>query len=210
MVMPDEFISLAEETNLILDVGNWVLETACAQIVDWAKRPETRELIVAINVSARQFHQPDFVERVLGALDSSGADPGRLKLELTESMLLDNVENVIAKMNQLKQKGLCFSLDDFGTGYSSLAYLSRLPMDQLKIDKSFVQNLLADPHCGAIAQTIIALGQTLGLSVIAEGVEAEEQLEFLERMGCKSFQGYLFGKPLSIMDFERLLSPEYS
>ncbi len=180
------------------------------QIVDWAKRPETRELIVAINVSARQFHQPDFVERVLGALDSSGADPGRLKLELTESMLLDNVENVIAKMNQLKQKGLCFSLDDFGTGYSSLAYLSRLPMDQLKIDKSFVQNLLADPHCGAIAQTIIALGQTLGLSVIAEGVEAEEQLEFLERMGCKSFQGYLFGKPLSIMDFERLLSPEYS
>jgi diguanylate cyclase (GGDEF)-like protein/PAS domain S-box-containing protein len=204
MVSPGEFIPLAEETDLILRVGAWVLQAACAQIAAWAGRPEASTLTVAVNVSARQFRQPDFVEQVLSALDRSGADPQKLRLELTETMLLDNVENVIAKMTALKSRGLSFSLDDFGTGYSSLAYLNRLPIDELKIDQSFVRNLPADTNSGAIAQTIVALGKIMGLAVIAEGVETEEQRKFLARIGCQSFQGYLFGRPVPVEEFEKL------
>jgi diguanylate cyclase (GGDEF)-like protein/PAS domain S-box-containing protein len=201
LVMPGEFIPLAEETDLILLVGAWVLEEACRQIVAWESRPQTRSLMVAVNVSARQFRQADFVARVLDVLDRSGANPRRLKLELTESMLVHDVEDVIVKMNALKERGLSFSLDDFGTGYSSLSYLSRLPIDQLKIDQSFVRHLLTDRHCGAISQTVVALGKTLGLSVIAEGVETEEQRAFLENIGCLGYQGYLFCRPVPADQF---------
>jgi diguanylate cyclase (GGDEF)-like protein/PAS domain S-box-containing protein len=205
MVSPSEFIPLAEETGLILPLGKWVLETACKQIADWGKRGETAGITVAVNVSARQFRQPDFVEEILEALERGKADPRRLKLELTESMLVDNIEDVVAKMTKLKSLGLSFSLDDFGTGYSSLSYLKRLPLDQLKIDQSFVLDLLADSNNGAIAQTIIALGQTMGLSVIAEGVETEEQRDFLVELGCPAYQGYLFSRPLPVQEFEKLL-----
>jgi diguanylate cyclase (GGDEF)-like protein/PAS domain S-box-containing protein len=203
MVSPGEFIPLAEETGLILPLGNWVLETACNQLAAWADQPETRHITLAVNVSARQFRQPDFVDQVLTVLDRTGANPQNLKLELTESMLVDNVEDVITKMTALKSRGLSFSLDDFGTGYSSLSYLKRLPLDQLKIDQSFVRDVLEDPNDVAIAQTIVALGQAMRLSVIAEGVETEEQRDFLASVGCRAYQGYLFGRPLPLEGFER-------
>ncbi len=195
MVSPAQFIPLAEETGLILPLGHWVVETACLQLVAWAARPETAHLTLAVNVSARQFHHRYFVDLVLAALNYTGADPRRLKLELTESLLVDNVDGIIAKMTTLKARGVGFSLDDFGTGYSSLTYLKRLPLDQLKIDQSFVREVLTDPNDAAIAQTIIALGQNLGLAVIAEGVETEAQRDFLAASGCHNFQGYLFGRP---------------
>ena len=203
LVPPAEFIPLAEETGLILPLGDWVLETACAQLVAWATRPEMAHLTLAVNVSARQFRHPDFVEQVLAVLDHSGANPQKLKLELTESLLLDDVEDIIAKMTALKAHGVGFSLDDFGTGYSSLSYLKRLPLDQLKIDQSFVRDVLTDPDDAAIARTIVALAQSLGLDVIAEGVETEEQRDFLERNGCHAYQGYLFSRPLPLEEFER-------
>jgi len=196
MVSPAEFIPLAEETGLILPIGDWVLETACAQLVEWASKPEMAHLMVAVNVSARQFRHPDFVDKVLAVLDSSGADPRKLKLELTESLLLDDVEDIITKMNDLKAKGVGFSLDDFGTGYSSLSYLKRLPLDQLKIDQSFVRNVLTDTNDAAIARTIVALAQSMGLAVIAEGVETAAQREFLATNGCHAYQGYFFGRPM--------------
>ena len=210
LVASIRFIPLAEESDLILQVGDWVLQTACRQIASWANQPEASAITVAVNVSARQLRQPSFVETVLDALDRSGADPHRLQLELTESMLLENVEGVIAKMTALKAHGLRFALDDFGTGYSSLAYLNRLPIDELKIDRSFVQNLLLDANSGAIAQTIVALGRTMGLSVIAEGVETEAQQKFLADLGCHSFQGYLFSRPVPVREFEELLKPDAS
>jgi EAL domain-containing protein (putative c-di-GMP-specific phosphodiesterase class I) len=172
MVPPNEFISLAEESRLILPIGDWVLQTACAQIALWAKRKQTSHLTVSVNISAVQFREPEFVETVLKALDRAGANPGNLKLELTESMLVDNLEDVIAKMTALKSHGLSFSLDDFGTGYSSLAYLKRLPLDQLKIDRAFVRDMLVDLTSGAIAQAVISLGSAMGLSVLAEDFEA--------------------------------------
>ena len=203
LLLPGEFIPLAEETGLILPMGDWVLETACRQIAAWAHRKEPASVLVAVNISARQFHQPDFVEKVLTALDRSGADPHSLELELTESMLVDSIDEVIAKMTELKSHGLRFSLDDFGTGYSSLAYLKRLPLDQFKIDRSFVHDILEDASSGAIAQTIISLSRAMGLPVIAEGVETEAQRSFLAYLGCHSFQGYLFSRPLALKDFER-------
>ena len=202
---PDEFILLAEETGLILPLGAWVIETACAQIAAWANRPETADITVAVNISALQFRQPEFVEQVLSALQRTGADPGKLRLELTESMLVNDVESTIEKMSLLIANGLKFSLDDFGTGYSSLSYLKRLPLDQLKIDKSFIRDLLADNSSGAIAQAIIALGRAMGLRVIAEGVETDEQRTFLSGMGCNSFQGYLFSRPQPIEKFQEVL-----
>jgi EAL domain-containing protein (putative c-di-GMP-specific phosphodiesterase class I) len=203
LLLPGQFITLAEETGLILPLGDWVLDTACKQIAAWAHREEPAYVSVAVNISARQFRQPDFVEKVLAALVRSGAEPHNLELELTESMLADNIEEVIAKMTELKSHGLRFSLDDFGTGYSSLAYLKRLPLDQLKIDRSFVQDILVDASSGAIAQTIISLSQAMGLPVIAEGLETEAQRDFLTRLGCHSFQGYLISHPLALEDFER-------
>jgi PAS domain S-box-containing protein/diguanylate cyclase (GGDEF)-like protein len=204
LLTPDKFIPLAEETGLILPLGDWVLETACKQIAAWAIQPSTAHVVVAVNISARQFRQQDFVQRVLSALDRTGANPRNLDLELTESMLVEDIEDVIAKMLELKVHGLRFSLDDFGTGYSSLAYLRRLPLDVLKIDRSFVRDILVDASCGAIAQTILSLSKAMGLPVIAEGVETEEQREFLIRMDCHSFQGYLFSRPLPLEEFERL------
>jgi diguanylate cyclase (GGDEF)-like protein/PAS domain S-box-containing protein len=204
LLSPDLFIPLAEETGLILPLGDWVLETACAQLAIWAGRKEAADLLISVNISARQFRQPEFVERVLSALDRTGADPQRLTLELTETMLLNDVEDTITKMTALKARGLRFALDDFGTGYSSLSYLKRLPLDQLKIDRSFVRDILLDISSGAIAQAVISLGRAMGLSVIAEGVETEEQRDFLARLGCHAYQGYLFGRPLPLEQFEQL------
>ncbi|MES2012383.1 MAG: EAL domain-containing protein [Pseudomonadota bacterium] len=205
MISPAEFIPLAEETGLILPIGRWVMETACRQIKIWEAEASTRHLILAINVSAKQFHQLDFVDQVLDVLSQTGADPTRLKLELTESLLVDDVETIISKMAALKKKGVRFSLDDFGTGFSSLSYLKRLPLDQLKIDQSFVRDINTDPNDAAIVRTVIALGQSLGLDVIAEGVETEAQKDFLAIHGCVQYQGYLFSKPVALADFEKLL-----
>jgi diguanylate cyclase (GGDEF)-like protein/PAS domain S-box-containing protein len=195
-IPPAEFISVAEDTGLILPLGQWVMKAACAQLVTWATMPEMAQFSIAVNVSARQFHHPDFVEQVLAVLDETAADPRKLKLELTESLLVDDMEDAIAKMTALKDRGVGFSLDDFGTGYSSLSYLKRLPLDQLKIDRSFVKDVLTDPNDAVIACMIMALGQSLGLTVIAEGVETEAQRSFLARHGCHAYQGYLFSKPL--------------
>jgi len=205
MVSPADFIPLAEETGLILPLGLWVLESACTQLAKWAGQTEFEALTIAVNVSVRQFRQASFVEEVLSVLKRTGANPARLKLELTESLLVDNVESIIEKMFLLKAKGISFSLDDFGTGYSSLAYLKRLPLDQLKIDQSFVRDVLIDPNDAAIARTIVALAESLGLGVIAEGVETAAQRDFLESAGCHTYQGYFFGRPLALNDFERLV-----
>jgi diguanylate cyclase (GGDEF)-like protein/PAS domain S-box-containing protein len=202
LVSPSEFIPIAETSGLILPLGRWVLKTACQQLANWATRPERAHLTMAVNVSARQFRHSDFVQDVLAILQATGANPQRLKLELTESMLVDNVENLITKMNALKAQGVGFSLDDFGTGYSSLSYLKRLPIDQLKIDQGFITDILTDPGDAAIAKTVVALADSLGLSVIAEGVETEAQQEFLAALGCNNYQGYLFCRPLPIQEFE--------
>ena len=195
MVPPVQFIRLAEDTGLILPLGHWVLETACTQLAAWAARRETQHLTLSVNVSARQFHQPGFVQEVLDVIRTSGAPANRLKIELTESLLVDDVDDIIVKMSTLKAQGVGFSLDDFGTGYSSLSYLKRLPLDQLKIDQSFVRDALTDPNDAAIAKTIVALGQSLGLTVIAEGVETQAQRDFLWQNGCYAYQGYFFGRP---------------
>ncbi|WP_367848921.1 EAL domain-containing protein [Rhodoferax sp. WC2427] len=204
MVSPAAFIPLAETSGLILPLGAWVLRTACTQLAAWAGQPHMADLTVAVNVSAHQFAQPDFTAQVLDVLAQTGAPPQRLKLELTESTLVSNVEAIIAKMLLLKAHGVGFSLDDFGTGYSSLSYLKRLPLDQLKIDQSFVRDVLTDPNDAAIAQMIVALGGSLGLAVIAEGVEMEAQRQFLAAHGCHAYQGYLFSKPLPLEAFEAL------
>ncbi len=203
LVPPMEFISLAEDTGLIVPLGQWVLEAACNQLALWAQRSDFAQLTIAVNVSAYQFRKNDFVDQVAGVLAKTGANPHRLKLELTESLLVDNVVDVVEKMFALKSKGVSFSLDDFGTGYSSLSYLKRLPLDQLKIDKSFVRDVLIDPNDASIARTIIALGNSLGFGVIAEGVETEEQRAFLASHGCHAFQGYFFGRPVPVQEFER-------
>jgi diguanylate cyclase (GGDEF)-like protein/PAS domain S-box-containing protein len=201
---PEQFIPLAEETGLILPIGQWALEAACKQLSEWSTLPAAAHLKVAVNISARQFHQPEFVDQLLSALYRSGANPANLGLELTESMLLENIEDVIKKMSTLKARGLRFSLDDFGTGYSSLSYLKRLPLDQLKIDRAFVRDILSDVTSGAIAQTIVALSRAMGLSVIAEGVETQEQRAFLSGLGCHVFQGYLYSRPIRLDEFERV------
>ncbi|MFA5679600.1 MAG: EAL domain-containing protein [Pseudomonas sp.] len=205
MISPARFIPIAEENGLILPLGNWVLETACQQLARWAKDPRLAHLTLAVNVSANQLSQSDFVDRVLATLAQSGAPASRLKLELTESALVHEIESIICKMSELKSHGVCFSLDDFGTAYSSLNYLSRLPLDQLKIDQSFVQGILQDTNSGEIAQMITLLAERMGLSVLAEGVETREQQLALQERGCHHFQGYLFGRPMSIEAFEKEL-----
>ncbi|MFZ2302132.1 MAG: EAL domain-containing protein, partial [Gallionella sp.] len=201
MMLPGEFIPLAEETGLILPLGHWVLTAACKQLVAWAAQPETAHLTLAVNVSAKQIHLPTFVEEVLTLVDHFGVDPTKLKLEITESMLLDNVDATIANMAILKARGISFSMDDFGTGYSSLQYLKRLPLDQLKIDRSFVHDIATDNNDKAIVDTIIAMAKNLNLNIIAEGVETVAQQQLLKDKGCTAFQGYLLGRPIPIEQF---------
>ena len=205
LISPAAFIPLAEETGLILQIGQWVLDKACVQLKAWEQNEQGRDLVLAVNVSAKQFRQADFVAQVLSTLNKTGARPGKLKLELTESILVDDLEDVIGKMNALKAIGVKFSLDDFGTGFSSLSYLKKLPFSQLKIDQSFIRDALIDPNDAAIVRTIIALGHSLEIEVIAEGVELEEQRTFLADHGCLHYQGFLFSKPVPIEAFELLL-----
>ena len=195
-ISPGTFIPLAEQTGLILPIGEWVLKTACAQLAEWGDDSQHEALTVAINVSARQLNQGDFVDTIKRVISQTGARADRLRLELTENMLQDNVGSTIVKMDALRLLGVRFSLDDFGTGYSSLSYLKRLPLDVLKIDKSFVDDIFADPSDAAIARTIIALARSLDIDVVAEGVETAEQLEWLLDHGCVLFQGYLFSPPV--------------
>ncbi|MGD0910313.1 MAG: PAS domain S-box protein [Terracidiphilus sp.] len=202
LLLPGEFISLAEDTGLIVPLGNWILESACARIAAWGKSNQATS--ISVNISARQFRQPGFVQNVISALDCAQASPHRLTLELTESLLLDDVDETIAKMEELRLLGVRFSLDDFGTGYSSLSYLRRLPLDQLKIDRAFVRDLLGDISSSAIAQAVISLGRARGLSIIAEGVETEEQRDRLATLGCHAYQGFLFSRPLPAEEFERV------
>ena len=201
MVSPVEFIPVAEETGLILPIGQWVLEEACKQLTAWERDPRWRHLELAVNISPKQFQQTDFVDQVLSIIDRTQCNPHKLKLEITESMLLEDVDDTITKMDLLKARGISFSLDDFGTGYSSLSYLKRLPLDQLKIDKSFVSDMTHDQHHADIAKTIVSLARSLELAVIAEGVETEEQRSMLEGFGCFSYQGYLFSHPLTLEAF---------
>lgn len=205
VVLPEQFITQAEESGLILSIGRWVIESACRQLVRWASDPSTESLTLSINISARQCLQPDFVEEVLGILEATGANPQRLMLELTESVLVDNVDEIIMRMNALKARGVGFALDDFGTGYSSLSYLKNMPFDQVKIDRSFVRDVMLDQSDASIVRTIISLGLLLDLQVVAEGVENDEQLDFLLAQECHLFQGYLFGRPLTLEELEAAL-----
>ncbi len=204
-ISPGEFIPLAEQTGLIVPVGRWVMEQACRQLAAWSRDAQMPALTVSVNVSSHQFHQADFVTQVLQVLGLTGGDARRLKLELTESLLVDNLEDVAAKMKQLRDRGVCFSLDDFGTGFSSLAYLKSLPLDELKIDRSFVRDIELDPNDLAIARTVVALGRSLGLEVMAEGVETEAQRQALAGIGCLRYQGYLLGRPVPAAEIEAAL-----
>jgi diguanylate cyclase (GGDEF)-like protein len=206
MVSPAQFIPLAEESGLIIPIGDWVLDTACAQIKAWQADVSTRDLTLSVNISAKQFRQADFVAQVQACIVRHGIDPMSLRLELTESMLLENVEETVDYMNALGKVGVQFSLDDFGTGYSSLQYLKRLPLYQLKIDQSFVRDIVIDSHDRTIVRTIIAMAQSMYIGVIAEGVETAEQQELLLTNGCRRYQGYLFGKPVPIETFNQALN----
>jgi diguanylate cyclase (GGDEF)-like protein/PAS domain S-box-containing protein len=206
MISPAKFIPVAEDTGLILPLGLWVLQTACAQLKEWESNPLTHELSLAVNVSARQFRQPGFVKQVNDLIEQTLINPSLLKLELTESTVLENVTDTIAKMHALKLIGVRFSMDDFGTGYSSLAYLTQLPLDQLKIDQSFIRNIGTKSTDSMIVQTIIGMANNLGIEVIAEGVETDAQRDFLWGAGCKLYQGYLFGKPMPVAEFTAALT----
>jgi diguanylate cyclase (GGDEF)-like protein/PAS domain S-box-containing protein len=204
-VSPADFIPLAEETGLILPIGKWVLETACTQLKRWEKTTLPPNFQLSINVSAHQFHQTDFVAEVCQILHRSAINPNQLKLELTESIVISNIDDTILKMKALREMGVRFSMDDFGTGYSSLSSLKKLPLDQLKIDQSFVRDLSIDQDDAVIVKTIITMAKNLGIDVIAEGVETEAQRAFLDRHGCPVCQGYLFSKPVPLAEFEQLL-----
>jgi len=210
LVSPAHFIATAEESDLIVDIGAWVLEQACAQLTKWVQQPAHRHLKLSVNVSARQFQDPDFVARVGAAVGRSGIDPARLKLELTESLVVINIDETVARMNEIRQLGVGFAMDDFGTGHSSLAYLTRLPLDQLKIDQSFVHKMMVNRSDGAVVQTIVSLAKNLAIEVIAEGVETTEQHAFLEAMGCRLFQGYLYGAPVTAEEFAGVLATSHS
>ena len=207
VVSPADFIPLAEQSSLILEMGQWILDTACQQIAVWSHNPATRDLVLAVNISAHQFRQYDFVEQVKTAINKHQITPSRLKLELTESVAVDDIHRVIAKMLALKQElGVSLSLDDFGTGYSSLSYLKRLPLDQIKIDQSFVRDMEVDVSDKVMVKTIIDMAQNFDLHVIAEGVETEAQMALLKANGCVAYQGYLFSKPVPIEQFNELLN----
>jgi diguanylate cyclase len=205
LISPGEFIPIAEQTGFILPLGHWVLGAACAQLVTWSQNSLTASLVLAVNVSAQQFRQADYVAQVLSVIERSGANPIYLKLELTESMLVNDVDDIISKMTSLQHHGVQLSLDDFGTGYSSLNYLKKLPLNQLKIDQSFVRDVLNNRHDAAIARTVVSLAQNMGLHVIAEGVETEGQRQFLSQIGCPAYQGYLLSRPLPIAAFDTFI-----
>jgi diguanylate cyclase (GGDEF)-like protein/PAS domain S-box-containing protein len=205
ILLPEEFLPLAEETRLILPLSDWVLESACRQIAAWSGQEATSGITVTVNISALQLRQADFVDSVLATLKRCKANPRRLELEITESMLIDNIEEVLVKMSLLREQGLRFSVDDFGTGYSSLASLKRLPLDQLKIDSSFIHDIMDNEDTSTIAQTILSMGQSMHLSVIAEGVETEHQREVLANLGCHAYQGYLYSQPLPPEEFVKML-----
>ena len=203
-IPPNHFIPVAEESELIIMMGDWVLETACEQLKSWEANHLTRSLKLAVNVSSRQFHQPKFVQRVAHIIKNSGIDPTLLKLELTEGLILTNIDDSVKKMLAIKSLGVCLSLDDFGSGCSSMFYLKKLPFDQLKIDQTFVQNILIDRHATALVKSIIDLAHNFNLEIIAEGVETEEQLAFLNNHGCHAHQGYLFSEPVNEESFVQL------
>ncbi len=205
MVFPGDFIPLAEETGDIVEIGTWIIRMACVKLQEWAERAETKHLVLAINVSPKQFREAGFSAMVGDAVRQSGINPGALKLELTESLMLENVDETIEKMELLKEMGIGFSLDDFGTGYSSLAYLKRLPFSQIKIDQSFVRDLTTDKNDAILIRTIIGMAENLNLQVLAEGVETQEQLAALHAMGCHAFQGFHFSRPVPLQEFEKLL-----
>ena len=205
LIAPGEFIQVAEQTGLIIPIGNWVIQTACEQLANWATDKKTARLSLAVNVSARQFRDQNFVEQVLSILHNSGANSYLLKLEPTESVLLENMDETIEKMSTLRVGGVHFALDDFGTGYSSLSYLKKLPLDQLKIDQSFVRDVPHDPEVCSIVRAIITLAKSLDLGIIAEGVETQEQRKFLLENGCELFQGYLFSRPIPLDQFNQLV-----
>lgn len=207
LLAPADFLPLAEQTGLVLPIEAWILDAVCAQAAIWGKRRETAHLSIALNVSASQIRQRDFVEKVLQAIDRAGADPSRIVLEVGEAVLATETDDLISTMSQLRAHGIRFALDGFGSGASCLAALKHLPLDQLKLHRSFLRDIPTDPASCAIAQTIIFLGLALGLPVVAEGVETVEQREFLVRLGCHIFQGYLFSFPLSLGEFERLITP---
>jgi EAL domain-containing protein (putative c-di-GMP-specific phosphodiesterase class I) len=203
LMLPGEFLPLAEETGLILPIDQWVLTTVCLQLKAWQGSAHTRGLKLAVNVGARRFRQPDFVEHVQQVLKQTGADPALMEIELAESPVMEDIAAALEKMRALKALGIGFSMDGFGTGYASLSYLTRLPFNQIKIDQSFVRNLDHNPHDRVLVQTIITMAKSLGLSVLAEGTETEAQREFLDRHGCDGFQGHLFSAPLPLDEFER-------
>lgn len=206
-ISPAVFVPLAEDTGLIRDIGDFVIAAACDQLAAWSREPATRELVLAINVSAHQFREPDFVDRLDASIEARGIDPSRLKIEITESALMREADGVIAALHRIRDLGVIVALDDFGTGYSSLSYLKRLPLNEIKIDQSFVRDISHDPNDAAIVRAVLAMGASMGLGVIAEGVETREQREFLLRHGCERFQGYLFGRPLALDDWDpRLLA----
>ncbi len=204
LLLPDSFIGVAEQTGLIDGLGREVLRMACAQIAAWSADPATRRLSLSVNVSPLQFRREDFVDEVLDMVADAAVDPGLLKLELTESMVMDDLDDAASKLSRLKEHGIRVSLDDFGTGSSSLSYLTRLPLDQLKIDKAFVRKLPASRDDALVAQTIIAMAKGLGLEVVAEGVETQAQLDFLRGHGCDLYQGYLLARPVAVAEFMRL------
>jgi len=206
MISPAHFIPLAEETGLIIPIGAWVLDTACAQLALWQKKSVTSHIELAVNVSAKQFNQVNFVEQVRQSIARHHINPSMLKIELTESMLVDNINDIITKMSELNAMKIRFSLDDFGTGYSSLQYLKKLPLSQLKIDQSFINDMSSDGSDRTIILTIIAMARALNLDIIAEGVETDAQLAFLRNYGCDHYQGYYFSKPLPINEFELILA----
>jgi EAL domain-containing protein (putative c-di-GMP-specific phosphodiesterase class I) len=201
LVLPGSFITLAEQTGLILPIGRWALEVACAQLQVWARYRTTRHLTLAVNISQNQFRDSDFVQQVLRLIERYNIDASRLELELTESILVNDVQDIVDKMSALRDRGVRLSLDDFGTGFSSLSYLKRLPFNKIKIDQSFVRDILVDSHDAAIVRTVVALGQSLNLAVLAEGVESEGQRQFLLKVGCELFQGYLYSPALPIAAF---------
>jgi len=203
VVLPAQFIGIAEDSGLIVPIGRWVVDSACRQLKTWATRDSTRKLRLSVNISPKQFAEDTFVSDVTETLDKSGANPELLELEITEGLLLQDVEQIIPKMEALRALGVSFAIDDFGTGYSSLSYLQRLPINVLKIDQSFVRDMPLRRSSEAIVRTIIQMGESLGLEVIAEGVETEQQRTMLAQRGCFQYQGYLFGRPIPIDALER-------